>query len=60
MDRQRLRREVELQVCREEFDTQARRLQATNCVYNDAKVKYRTDLNVRPFRQGPAQGTKGA
>ncbi|CAK0880981.1 unnamed protein product [Prorocentrum cordatum] len=44
MARQRLRKEVELQVCREEFDVQARRLQATNYVYNDDKVKYRTDL----------------
>ena len=42
MARERLRREVELEVDRDEYDAQARRLQATNKVYADAC--YRVDL----------------
>ena len=43
MAKERLRKEVELEVCKEEFDRQARRLIETNYVYADDKVKYRTD-----------------
>lgn len=44
MAKRRLSKEVELEVCREEFDAKARRLQATNYVYADENVNYRTDL----------------
>ena len=48
-----MRSEVALQVHKDLFDKQARRLRATNYVYNDPDVRYRQDL-VGKFPAQPA------